>query len=70
MLSALRQNPNLERKVDVPQERQFVGFDAYNQVINSGVDVVLLCTPPHSQAHTLRTVGAYSLLFTMLFSHP
>ena len=34
-------------KVDVPPERQFTGFDAYQQVIDSGVDVVLLATPPH-----------------------
>ena len=46
-LMQLRQIPNLAGKIDVPGERQFVGFDAYQQVINSGVDVVLLCTPPH-----------------------
>ena len=33
-------------KIDVPDERKFVGFDAYQRVIDSGVDVVLLCTPP------------------------
>lgn len=33
-------------KIDVPEERRFVGFDAYQQVINSGVDVVILTTPP------------------------
>lgn len=31
----------------VPKENQFVGFDAYQHVIDSGVDVVLLATPPH-----------------------
>lgn len=46
-LQQLRQNQNLANKLDVPGERQFVGFDAYQQVLNSGVDVVLLCTPPH-----------------------
>lgn len=34
-------------KVDVPADRQFVGFDAYKQLLASGVDVVLLATPPH-----------------------
>ncbi len=34
-------------KVDVTPERCFVGFDAYKQVLASGVDVVLLTTPPH-----------------------
>lgn len=33
-------------KVDLPEERRFVGFDAYQKVINSGVDVVLLTTHP------------------------
>lgn len=33
-------------QVDVPPERQFVGFDAYQKAIDSGVDIVLLCTPP------------------------
>jgi predicted dehydrogenase len=46
-LTQLRQAPNLAAKIDVARERQFVGFDAYTQVIRSGVDVVLLCTPPH-----------------------
>ena len=34
-------------RVDVPKERQFVGFDAYQKVIDSGVDVVILAEPPH-----------------------
>jgi len=33
--------------VEVPPERRFVGFDAYKQAIDSGVDVVLLTTAPH-----------------------
>ncbi|NLX98773.1 MAG: Gfo/Idh/MocA family oxidoreductase [Rhodopirellula sp.] len=33
-------------RVKVPQDRQFVGFDAYQKLIASGVDVVLLATPP------------------------
>jgi myo-inositol 2-dehydrogenase / D-chiro-inositol 1-dehydrogenase len=36
-------NPN---KVKVPPEKRFVGLDAYQKVIDSGVDVVLLATPP------------------------
>ena len=31
---------------DIADNKCFVGFDAYKQVIDSGVDVVLLCTPP------------------------
>ncbi|MDZ7718342.1 MAG: Gfo/Idh/MocA family oxidoreductase [Balneolaceae bacterium] len=33
-------------KVNVPQERQFIGFDAYQKVLDTGVDVVILATPP------------------------
>jgi myo-inositol 2-dehydrogenase/D-chiro-inositol 1-dehydrogenase len=33
-------------KADVPKERQFAGLDAYQKVIESGVDIVLLTTPP------------------------
>ncbi|MBT32033.1 MAG: oxidoreductase [Thalassobius sp.] len=33
-------------KVQVDPEHQFIGFDAYKKLIDSGVDVVLLATPP------------------------
>ncbi len=33
-------------KIDVPEERKFVGLDAYQKVIDSGVDVVVLTTSP------------------------
>jgi myo-inositol 2-dehydrogenase / D-chiro-inositol 1-dehydrogenase len=33
-------------KLQVPDERRFVGFDAYQKVIDSGVDVVILATTP------------------------
>ncbi len=31
----------------VPESNRFVGFDGFQKVIDSGVDVVLLATPPH-----------------------
>ncbi|MDG2423814.1 MAG: Gfo/Idh/MocA family oxidoreductase [Phycisphaerales bacterium] len=34
-------------QIQVDPENQFVGFDAYQKVIDSGVDVVILTTPPH-----------------------
>jgi predicted dehydrogenase len=46
-LDTLTQDEQIAAKVDVPPERRFLGFGAYKQVIASGVDVVLLCTPPH-----------------------
>ncbi len=36
---------NLKHKVDVPEERKFVGFDAYEKAIPLA-DVVILATPP------------------------
>ena len=33
-------------RVDVPRERQFVGMHAYTGVMDAGVDMVLLTTPP------------------------
>lgn len=33
-------------KVNVPEESRFLGFDAYQKVLDSGVDVVILATPP------------------------
>ena len=41
-------------RVDVPKERQFVGFDAFEKVIQSGVDVVILATPPHFRPQHLK----------------
>lgn len=41
-------------RVDVPEERQFSGFDAYKQVMATDVDVVLLCTTPHFRPVQLK----------------
>src|SRR5687767_8874873 len=46
-LETLKKQEEIAKKIDVPEDRCFVGFDAYKQVIASGVDVVLLATPPH-----------------------
>jgi predicted dehydrogenase len=44
-LETLKSSP-VSSRIDVPKERQFVGFDAYKNVIDQ-VDVVLLTTTPH-----------------------
>jgi myo-inositol 2-dehydrogenase/D-chiro-inositol 1-dehydrogenase len=36
----------LASQMDVPEERKFVGFDAYRRLLDSGVDMVILATPP------------------------
>ncbi len=46
-LATLKEQKDMAYKIDVPPERCFTGFDAYRQVLNSGVDVVLLTAPPH-----------------------
>lgn len=46
-LATLKKDQAIAAKIDVKPESCFTGFDAYKQVIASGVDVVLLCEPPH-----------------------
>jgi myo-inositol 2-dehydrogenase/D-chiro-inositol 1-dehydrogenase len=63
-LQQLRQNPSLAAKIDVPAARKFTGFDAFTQVLGSGVDVVLLCTPPHFRpAHLEAAIRANKHVF-------
>ena len=38
--------PEVKEKIQVAPENRFLGFDAYKKVIDSGVDVVFLHTPP------------------------
>lgn len=45
-LQSFNKDEELSKKVNVG-ERKFTGIDAFKKVIDSGVDVVLLCTPPH-----------------------
>ena len=46
-LDQCREQLKKERNIEIADENCFTGFDAYEKVIDSGVDVVLLCTPPH-----------------------
>lgn len=46
-LKNLRKYDDLRPKIDVPDERKFIGFDAYQKVIEAGVDLVIFATPPH-----------------------
>ena len=45
-LEGLRKNLKEQHGQDVPQENCFIGFDAYRKVIDSGVDMVIIATPP------------------------
>ncbi len=46
-LKTLKESPKVADRVAVDSDHVFTGFDAYKGVIDSGVDVVLLATPPH-----------------------
>src|ERR1700733_6092979 len=47
-------NKNLSAKVKVDPSHRFSGMDAYQKLIDSGVDVVLLATPPGFRPAHLR----------------
>src|SRR5262245_3104654 len=46
-LTTLKADEKIAAKIDVKPDHCFVGFNAYKDVLASGVDVVLLTTPPH-----------------------
>ena len=46
-LDKCRAELKTEKNVEIADEKCFLGFDSYEKVIDSGVDLVLLCTPPH-----------------------
>jgi predicted dehydrogenase len=53
-LKSLQEVEEVAPKLDVPPERQFTGFDAYQRVLESGVDVVILTCPPHFRPRHLK----------------
>ena len=56
--------PDVKDKVNVPKEHRFIGWDAYQHVIDSGVDIVLLTTPPHFRpAHLKAAIEAGKHVF-------
>ncbi|MFH0842232.1 MAG: Gfo/Idh/MocA family oxidoreductase [Bacteroidota bacterium] len=46
-LNQCREQLKKEKNVEIADDKCFTGFDSYQKVIDSGVDIVLLCTPPH-----------------------
>jgi len=50
---------------EVPEENCFVGFDAFEKVIDSGVDIIILATPPFFRPeHLAAAVAARKNIFT------
>ncbi len=45
-LAALQRDKDIAGKIDVKDDKKFVGFDAYKRAIDSGIDVAILATPP------------------------
>ena len=63
-LDKCREQLKTQKNVEIPDEKCFVGFDSYEKVIDSGVDMVLLCTPPHFRpAHVEAAVNAGKHIF-------
>ena len=46
-MKACRDKLKKEKNMEVADENVFIGFDAYEKVLDSGVDLVILATPPH-----------------------
>ena len=63
-INRCRENLKKQKNIDIPDEKCFVGFDNYEKVIDSGVDVVLLCAPQHFRAaHVEAAVNARKHIF-------
>ena len=58
-LAAARTQLKKDKGIDVPENQCFTGFEAYQALIDSGVDIVLHCTPPHFRpAHFAAATAA------------
>ena len=63
-IAEARQLLKQERGQDIPESRCFVGFDAYQKLLETDVDVVLHATPPHFRpVHMKAVVDARKHLF-------
>ena len=43
-----------EAGVEVPDDKVFLGFDAYKKVLDTDVDLVILATPPYFRPEMFR----------------
>ncbi len=63
-LDKCRDEVKTKMKVEIQEENCFVGFDSYQKVIDSGVDVVILATPPKFRPiHFEAAVKAHKHVF-------
>jgi myo-inositol 2-dehydrogenase / D-chiro-inositol 1-dehydrogenase len=64
-VDACREAIKKQKGQDVPVENCFTGFDAYQKVIDSGVDIVILATPPYFRPeHLAACVQAKKHIFS------
>lgn len=45
-IAACQKELKEKKDLEIPEENCFIGFDAFEKVIDSGVDIVILATPP------------------------
>ena len=65
LAKAVADTPALAAKYKVTDERAFTGFDAYQKVLDSGIDLVILATPPGFRPkHLAAAVAAGKHVFT------
>jgi len=63
-LESCREKLKEKKNVEIPDENCFIGFDAYQKLIDSGVDIVMLATPPHFRPeHFAACVNAKKHVF-------
>jgi predicted dehydrogenase len=63
-LDTCRATLKKQKNIEIDDAKCFTGFDNYQKVIDSGVDIVLLCTPPHFRpAHVEAAVNAGKHIF-------
>jgi myo-inositol 2-dehydrogenase/D-chiro-inositol 1-dehydrogenase len=57
-LDGARERLKKEKENEIADEMCFIGFDAYQKVIDSGVDLVIIATPPHFRPEQFKAAVA------------
>ncbi len=63
-ITSCREELKKQKGAEVPDEKCFVGFDAFQNVLDSGVDMVILATPPYFRPeHFAAAIEAHKHVF-------
>lgn len=57
-LQQLKGQKDIADKIAVDDDHKFVGFDCHEKLLNSGIDVILLCSPPHFRPAHMKAAVA------------